>query len=264
MAWLRARYRLRVLPGVLARSGYLAGDDERRRSELLTFLKSEDVGAVVAARGGYGCMRLLEGLPWEKIAKAPWIVGFSDVTALHASLWSRGIPSIHGPHVTGLAETHPRNRAAWLAALERPRAPWVWSHLEVIHPGATVRGPVLGGNLALLEAMAASGRLSVPPGTILALEDVTEKPYRIDRMLTALRLGGYLSRLSAIVLGGFEQCGPGPDGITVEEVLFERTANLGIPVLARAPFGHGDENHAFVLGAVAEVCGDSVRLCVAG
>jgi muramoyltetrapeptide carboxypeptidase len=129
----------------------------------------------------------------------------------------------------------------------------------VIRAGAA-RGPLVGGNLALVEAMAAAGRWRPPDGAILALEDVTERPYRMDRMLTSLRLGGHLARVAGVVFGDFAQCDPGPDGVVAAEVLAERTRDLGVPVVACAPFGHGARNDAFVLGAVAAIDGDRVRI----
>ncbi len=111
----------------------------------------------------------------------------------------------------------------------------------------------------MLEAMAASGKLAIPEGAILLLEDVTERPYRIDRMLTALRLGGHLARAAAIVFGGVTQCDPGPDGVTVGDVIAERTKRLGVPVVADAPFGRGAPNHAFVHGARGRLEGDALR-----
>jgi muramoyltetrapeptide carboxypeptidase len=119
-----------------------------------------------------------------------------------------------------------------------------------------------GGNLSLVVSMAAGGRLALPTGAILALEDVTERPYRLDRMLTSLRLGGHFAELSAIVLGGFTQCDAGSDGVTALDVLTDRTAGLGIPVVASAPFGHGAPNRAFVLGAEAELAGRTLRLAL--
>jgi muramoyltetrapeptide carboxypeptidase len=95
---------------------------------------------------------------------------------------------------------------------------------------------------------------------VLAIEDTNERPYRVDRMLTALTLGGHLRRVVGIVVGSFDRCEAGPDGITVEEVIAERTAGLGIPVLAGAPFGHGDVNRAFVLGSMARMRGSTVAL----
>jgi muramoyltetrapeptide carboxypeptidase len=221
-------------------------------------MEDPDARAIVVARGGYGAMRLVDRLPWQSFARDPkWFVGFSDVTALHAEATARGVASVHAPNVTGLGAAHPWTRGAWLRALERPRATVTWRDLRVVH-GGRGEGVLVGGNLALVHAMAAAGRWNPPRGAVLALEDVTERPYRIDRMLTSLRVGGHLARLSAIVLGDFTQCDPGPDGVTAEEVLVERTADLEIPVLLGAPFGHGARNDAFTLGARARAEGSVV------
>jgi muramoyltetrapeptide carboxypeptidase len=260
LAWLRTRYRLRISSGILSREGYLAGDDGRRAGELAAALSADDVEAVVCARGGYGAMRILDGVPWAALAARPrWIVGFSDVTALHLSAAAVGIASIHAPNVTGLGRgLSAAERASFLCALERPEAEGAWSGLSVLS-GGRARGPLLGGNLALVSAMAAAGRLTIPEGAILALEDVTEKPYRVDRMLTSLRLGGYLRRVSGIVLGGFTQCEPGPDGVVIDDLMAGFAREVGVPVLSGAPFGHGAPNHAFVLGRTAEIDGDALR-----
>jgi muramoyltetrapeptide carboxypeptidase len=260
LAWLRTRYRIRIAPDVLDRDGYLAGSDDRRRAELARALADPETKAVVAVRGGYGVLRVVDELGWSAFERRPkWIVGFSDVTALLAMAWRAGVAAVHGPNVTGLAAASPQVRAAWLSSIERPAASRLWRGLRVIH-GGEARGVLVGGNLAIVHAMAAAGRLVMPEGAILALEDVTEAPYRVDRMLTALHLGGYLDRVSAVVFGGFDRCGPGPDGRTIDEVLEERTRSLGIPVLGQAPFGHGPRNEAFVLGMPALVRGDEVHL----
>jgi muramoyltetrapeptide carboxypeptidase len=254
LAWLRDRYRIRARGAILGREGFLAGDDASRARVLGEAMTDPEVRAIVAARGGYGAMRILDDLPWDAFAASPrWIVGFSDVTALHVVAAARGVQSIHAPNVTGLGKgVTPWTRARWLAALERPGAPQEWCNLQIIR-GGDAAGPLFGGNVALLEAMAAAGRLRIPDGAILVLEDVTERPYRVDRMLTSLRIGGHFARLSAIVLGEFAQCDPGPDGVPTADVLAERTADLGIPVLAGAPFGHGPRNDAFILGAQATI-----------
>jgi len=274
LAWLRARYRVRMgraaasicasarspRSGARATSfGYLAGDDAQRAAELSRAMLDPEVKAIVAARGGYGSMRILDALPWEAFGRQPkWLVGFSDVTALHATAWAAGVASVHGPNVTGLGrDASVAIRAAWLASVERPSGARAWRGLRVVR-GGQARGPIVGGNLALVHAMAAAGRLVVPRGAVLALEDVTEAPYRVDRMLTSLLLGGQLARVAAVVFGGFERCVPGADGCTVDEVLEERTRAIGVPVLAGAPFGHGERNEAFVLGASARVSGDAV------
>jgi muramoyltetrapeptide carboxypeptidase len=260
LAWLRTRYRVRMSAGALSRDGFLAGSDARRRSELLRALADPDARAVVAARGGYGAMRIVDDLPWGDLARHPkWIAGFSDVTAFHAMAWRAGVASVHGPNVTGLGpEASPAIRAAWISSLEQPAARRAWKGLHVLRAGEA-RGVAVGGNLTLIHAMAAAARLVVPDGAVLVLEDVTESPYRVDRMLTSLAMGGYLARASAIVFGAFDRCIPGPDGRAVDEVLDERTRALGIPVVSRAPFGHRAHNEAFVLGSVARVAGSEVQ-----
>jgi muramoyltetrapeptide carboxypeptidase len=261
LAWLRARYRLRLLPSILTRDGYLAGDDDRRRDELAGALLDDEVKAIVAARGGYGAMRIVNDLPWAAFARRPkWIVGFSDVTALHAMAWRAGVASIHGPNAAALGRAiSPAVRMAWLTSVERLPGARAWTRLRVVH-GGDAEGVLVGGNLALLHAMAAAGLLELPAGAILAIEDVSEAPYRVDRMLTSLLLGGHLARVSAIVVGGFEGCAPRADGRTVDEVIADRTRALGVPVLAAAPFGHAPHNEAFVLGARATVRGHEVTL----
>ncbi|MBS2012809.1 MAG: LD-carboxypeptidase [Deltaproteobacteria bacterium] len=264
LAWLRTRYRLRVSGSILSRHGYLAGTDERRLAELGEAMTDPDVHAIFCARGGYGVMRIVDRLPWDAFSERPkWLVGFSDITALHVVANARGVATVHGPNVTGLGRTiAPTERLALLDAVEGRAVAPVWRALRVVHPGpgeGAREGILFGGNLALVEAMAASGQLRVPEGAVLALEDVTERPYRIDRMLTALRLGGHLARASAIVFGAFTQCEPGPDGVTYEDVIADRTRDLGMPVLAGAPFGHGKPNDAFVLGRRVRVRGSDVE-----
>lgn len=254
LAWLRARYRIRMSPSALARDGFLAGDDASRTRDFAEAMLHDEVKAIVAIRGGYGAMRIVECLPWTRFAGRPkWIVGFSDITAIHAAAWRAGVSSVHGPHVTSLARFgSPRVRAAWLRAVERPGAGHRWRPSRVLHAGSAA-GQVVGGNLAVIHALAAAGRLEIPRGSVLALEDVAESPYRIDRMLTSLLLGGHLAKAAAVVFGEFDRCKTGPDGRSVEDVLEERTRSLRIPVVAGAPFGHGDSNEAFVLGARVRV-----------
>lgn len=256
LAWLRARYELVVSGGIFSRDGYLAGTDDRRASELTAAMLRPDVKAIVAARGGYGATRMASGLPWADFARAPkWLVGFSDVTALHCLASAHGVRSVHGPHVTGLGWASPLDRTRFMRSFEKPFDSFQWTKLTRLRPG-TARGVAFGGNLTMLFTMAASGALRVPRGAVVMLEDVTERPYRVDRMLTALSEGGYFSGASALVFGGFTQCDPGGDGVSVERVLAERASGLTIPVAAGAPFGHGERNEAFALGREVLLEGD--------
>lgn len=258
LAWLSTRYRLRIDTRVFERTGYLAGEDATRAEVLANAMVDPDVDAIVCARGGYGAIRIVDALPWDRFVERPKpIVGFSDITTLHLTSTARGVTSVHGPNVTGLGRSiSAAERLSLIAVLEHQQlAPW--KELEIITSGQAC-GPVIGGNLALTCAMAAAGRLVIPEGAILVLEDVTERPYRIDRMLSSLLLGGHLARASAIVFGGFTECDAGPDGVTVLDVLRDRTGSLGIPVVTGAPFGHGSPNSTFCLGATATLRGTSL------
>lgn len=145
----------------------------------------------------------------------------------------------------GRADAWARGRT--LACLEDPAGPAVFSGLKAIFAGEA-EGPLVGGNLTMLHACAAAGRLALPEKCILVLEDVTERPYRIDRMLSTLLAGGHLGRVAGVVLGDFSDCPPGADGVTTSEVLRERLGELRVPVAAGAPIGHEIKNAPVVLG----------------
>lgn len=266
LGWLAQRYRVLfdAAPGtaaaacsgeqgLFARSGFLAGSDARRRDELVRALEHPDVRAILAARGGYGANRFVHRLDWSALARHPrWIVGFSDITALHVEAARVGVASLHGAHVTALGRADAHTRDALVRVLEAPGGERRFGGLEALRPGFA-EGPLFGGNLSLLHACAAAGRLRVPEGCILLLEDVTERPYRIDRLLSTLEVGGHLAPAAAIVLGDFDQCDPGPDGVTTGDVLRDRLLPLGVPVVAGLPIGHGRRNEPVILGGVARV-----------
>lgn len=262
LAWLAQRYRVSIHADIFSSTGYLAGDDERRAGELARAMKNPEVRAIFAARGGYGVTRIVSRLPWDEFAKAPkWIVGFSDVTALHCMAIARGVACLHACNVGGFGARFPgavAARSSLMASLERPSAARVWDGLRAVRAG-DARGVLFGGNLALLCAMAAANALVVPDGAIVLLEDVTERPYRVDRMLTSLFEGGHFARASAIVFGEFSQCDPGPDGVTIDDVIADRARITSIPMYANAPLGHGDRNESITIGATAELDGGALR-----
>ena len=265
LAALRDRYRVRFDRGMFTRTGYLAGSDARRAGELRRALLDPEVRAIVAMRGGYGASRYADALPWEALARGPkWIVGFSDVTALHVEAARVGVASIHGPHVTALGRRSDRlARDELFATLESPAVKRSFEGLESVVPGRA-EGPLFGGNLTLVHACATTGRLAPPRGAVLFLEDVTERPYRIDRMLTTLVRGGHLREVSAVVLGDFTECGPGPDRVTVGHVIRDTLGVLGVPVVAGLPCGHDRRNVPLVLGAHTLVDASNAARVVVG
>ncbi len=250
LGFLRGRYEVVFDRRIFERSGYLAGTDERRLSELDGRLRDPSLDAVIAARGGYGLTRIAHRADFGALRTAPkWLVGFSDATVLHLEALRAGVCSLHAHNVAGLGRGDERTRAAFLAALEQPRAKRVLSGLGCLTPGAA-RGPLVAANLTLLFTMAASGRLALPPGALLAIEDVTEQAYRVDRMLTALRTGGHLDAVSGVVSGEFTDCGPS-HGVSVAEVLRSCLGDLDVPVATGLAFGHGRHNEPLPVGLPA-------------
>ena len=255
-AILGARYRLVHDERVFAREGYLAGSDDARAAELAGALADPSIEAVFCARGGYGLMRILPRLDAAAFARAPkLVVGFSDVTALHAWAWRAGVTSLHAPVITQLGKLPADDAAALFDACESPSPPPAVTGLRAVDAGrGAVEGPLVGGNLEVLTRLVGTPWALALDGAILLLEEIGERPYRVDRQLTHLRLAGALDRVAGVVLGDFVGCtekdGSAPDA---ETVLAERLAGHGIPVLAGAAVGHGARNRALPHGVRARL-----------
>jgi muramoyltetrapeptide carboxypeptidase len=257
LGWLRERYDVKFDASLFERDGYLAGPDARRLSELNVALRDPDARAIVATRGGYGLTRIAHAVDTEALRKHPkWLVGFSDVTALHVEAQRAGVASLHAHNVAGLGRGDAHARASWLDALERPDAPRRYSGLTVMRTGHA-EGRIVGGNLTVLFTCAAIGRLRLPAGAVLLLEDVGEAPYRVDRMLTALFVSGALDAVAAVLVGSFTDAPPGQYGVPLEHVLRERLGALAVPVLSGLPVGHGARNEPVHLGLRVRVDGSS-------
>ncbi|HZS37925.1 MAG TPA: LD-carboxypeptidase [Polyangia bacterium] len=245
---LGARYRLVHDERIFERAGFLAGSDDARAAELQRALADPQAAAIVCARGGYGLTRILARLDAAAFCRNPkWIVGFSDVTALHVWAARAGVESLHAPVVTQLGGLPPEDAAALFALLEgAPPAPL--ENLRALAPGRAT-GPLHGGNLELLSRLCGTPWQPRLDGAILLLEDVGERPYRVDRALTQLLLAGALDGLRGALVGEFHKCAD-PDNAppSAEDVIAERLASLGIPILAGAPIGHGARNRAVPLG----------------
>lgn len=257
---LGRRYTLRYDDSLFTADGYLAGSDERRLTELATALADPEARAVVMARGGYGLLRLLPFLDPEALRgtanPAKPIVGFSDGTALLAQAARAGLASVHGPVVTQLANLPADDHAALFRLLEEPAPGVVLSGLDPLVPGRA-RGPLLGGNLEVFSRLLGTPFLPELDGAILFIEDLGERPYRIDRLITHLDLAGVFGVLAGVVVGDFSAClEPEPTRASsppVQDVLVERLSRLAIPVVRGALVGHGTRNQALPYGALCEL-----------
>jgi muramoyltetrapeptide carboxypeptidase len=252
---LAGRYRIR--PGAHLREArrYLAGRDQDRAADLQAAWDDPGVRAVFAARGGYGFARLLPALRWTPSRP---LVGFSDVTAGHLALQAAGIRSLHAPVLTQLATQPEEVVARLIDALEgRPLAPL--SGTRAIAPGVA-EGPLLGGNLMVLSSLVGTGALPSFSGAVLLLEDVGERPYRLDRLFTQCLQAGVFAGVEGVVLGDFTDCEERGASYGSAEVLDELTSALGVPCAAGFPVGHGAVNQPVPLGARVRLDAGARRL----
>ena len=250
-----AGYRVVLAPNLERRVGYLAGSDRERLVGLDTLLAA-GVDAIIAARGGYGLMRVLDGLPWDRLAAwGRWLVGFSDFTALHAAAGGRlPVATLHGPVGTTLARD-----GAGAAALVRwlegtpPRTLFRFRPDRVVRPGMA-SGVAVGGNLSLLAALAGTPYEPAYADAVLFIEDVGEAGYRLDRLLTQLSLSSRLARVKAIIVGQMVRCGRGEPGWRERwRALLAETAPATAVVVDGVAFGHGSTNTPFPVGAPVSV-----------
>lgn len=239
------------------RDDYLAGSDARRRGELQRALDDASVRAVIAVRGGYGAGRIVAGLDATAFRAQPkWIVGFSDITVLHAFSQAHGVASIHGPNASGMGRSDDE-AAQVLALLRGERREERWA-VRALAPFDPVEGLAAGGNLTVLAHEAIAGRLPSWDGRVVFLEDVGEKIYRVDRMLAALVDGRFFSGVRAIVFGHFTRCEGNAAGRDLTRLVDELRERLQVPVVLGAPFGHEAPNACFVQGAHVTVSASAV------
>ena len=239
--------------------GYLAGTDEQRAADFNAAARDPRVRGIFALRGGYGTMRILDRLDYEALRADPKVVlGYSDLTALLNAVTQRtGLVTFHGP-VAALSE-FTDSEMQWLrSAVMEPRA---LGALNVEQArtlvNGTARGRIVGGNLSLISGLVGTPYAVNTDGAILVIEEIGESPYRIDRMLTQLRMSGALQCAVGIVAGGWTDCDVDEThvyaGMRLSDVLHDRLADLGIPVLLDLPIGHIDEQWTLPIGLPARL-----------
>jgi muramoyltetrapeptide carboxypeptidase len=248
-----------VPEGVWAAHGYLAGRDQDRAGILQGLFADPRIDAVMCARGGYGSLRILSLLDYPRMAAHPKVfVGFSDVTALLSAIAGRcGFVTFHGPVVTSLATASDRTLAAFQAVVCSD-APLILKPPAAVsvRPGRAA-GVLCGGNLTTLCHLIGTPFQPFFRNRILFLEDRGEAPYRVDRMLTQLKLAGCLRGLRGLVLGSFTDCGSMSE---ILEIVCERFAETDIPILAGLEAGHAEPNLTLPLGAAALLDADQQSL----
>jgi len=226
---------------------FLAGSDDHRADLLEALFKDPEVDAIICARGGYGSLRILERLDYDMIRRHPkTFMGFSDISALHASLITRaGLVVFHGPMIISLGKSSAETRASLLEALTLDRPIEIHpSKPNQLCPGVA-SGIVQGGNLATLCHLLGTPFTPLYKNTILVLEDITETPYKIDRMLYQMKLAGCFAGVNGVVLGSFQESGSYRE---ICDIVGEIFRDLKVPVLAGFEIGHSHENVTIPLG----------------
>jgi muramoyltetrapeptide carboxypeptidase len=256
-----AGFRVQLGAAVGEQAGYLAGTDRQRAADLHEMFRASHVKAIIAARGGYGAGRLLPLVDPEIVRQHPKIfVGHSDITFLLNDVVQRaGLVSFHGPMVTGFAKRRDAVEHL-LSVLTGDRTRWHEPAREVIQPG-TAEGQLVGGCLSAIVATLGTPYAIDSRGCLLFLEDVNEKPYRVDRMLTHLRQAGVLNGVAGVIFGEMTGCiATENERVSVRDVITEAFAHAPYPVAFGLPSGHGLGTLTLPLGVRARLAGERLTL----
>lgn len=231
---------------IFKRKRYLAGDDMERAKIVNRLFSDPGIQGILCARGGYGALRILNHLDWDLIRKNPKpFMGYSDITSILTAILSEtGMPVFHGPHVVSLATADAKTLASFVDALSGP------AKTIEIHDGKAIRegigmGILKGGNLATLCHLLGTRFQPDFAGAVLFFEDIGEPAYKIDRMLTQMKLAGIFDKIHGVITGSFENC---DNEEYIEEIVGECFHEYQVPVLFGLDAGHGKTNLSLSFG----------------
>ena len=250
-------FKAKVMPQVFYQNGQLAGTDKQRTQGLLDCLLDPEIKAVIIARGGYGSVRVVDQIPDVVLKNNPkWLCGYSDITVLHNRWNNLGIPTIHSTMPISFPDATPLALEQLKNALSGKWQSRTWRAEGNIN--APIEAPIVGGNLSVIYSQLGSATQLEAKGKILFLEDVDEMIYHLDRMLMGLKRAGVLDGIKGLLLGGFtqmkdntQQFGFGVDnpwGPSVQEIFWQLSKDLDVPIAFDFPAGHWEKNEAFFLG----------------
>ncbi|MCX7728038.1 MAG: LD-carboxypeptidase [Bacteroidia bacterium] len=242
-------YRVILASNIYSEYYQFAGTDEERKRGLQELLDNPEVKAIFVARGGYGTVRIIDYLNFEKLKEYPkWICGFSDITALHAHVFNLGIQSVHSTMPVLFSKSEIAVQSLF-DLLEGHSVNYTFQSHCLNKLGCS-EGYLVGGNLSVLYSLSGSSSQMDLKNKILFIEDVDEYLYHIDRMLMQMKRAGFLKNLKGLVVGGFTDMKDNtvPFGKTAEEIIYDAVKEYDYPVCFNFPAGHITDNLAFIHG----------------
>ena len=234
--------------------GRYGGTIEERLSDLLDAFRDKAVKAILCSRGGYGIMQLLELIPPEIVQNNPkWVIGYSDITALHAFMQNCGVASIHAPMAKHLSEADDLSTSA-LRGILLGEFPQYQFESHSLNRDGECQGELIGGNLSVLMGLRGTKFDMQPEGKILFLEDIGERPYHVERMMLNLKMSGVLAKLSGLIVGQFTDYEEDPLMMKpLMEIIADTVAEYSYPVAFNFPVGHVSANYPLIGGAQVEL-----------
>jgi muramoyltetrapeptide carboxypeptidase len=235
---------------------YFSGTEEERLIDLQFGIDHPDVRAILCARGGYGCIRILDRINWANVLLEPkWVIGFSDITVFHHRLQKLGIQSIHATMPISFQKNTDEALLSLLESITGKFTPYVLPPNKSNKTG-TATGNLIGGNLSIVYSMLGTNDQYDFENSILFLEDVGEHYYQVERMIFALSKAGVFEKIKGLIIGGMtdlEDTDP-PLGRSIEEIILEQLQFSNMPVIFNFPSGHIEDNRALVFGKRTQIC----------
>ena len=248
-------FSVRVSKYCLGSYNYFSGTISERLSDFQNAIDDDEVKAILCARGGYGCVQIVDKIQWANMLRNPkWIIGFSDVSVFHQKLWGMGLKSIHGTMPLNFSD----NSVESLSTLKNALTTNSYSikSKQTKHDKAgSAKAILIGGNLSILYSLLGTDDHVDYNNSILFIEDLSEPIYHLDRMLYALSKAGVLSRIKGLVVGGMTDMTDTavPFGMVYEEVILSHFEYRNIPLCFNFLAGHINDNRAIIIGSEAEL-----------
>lgn len=263
--WKSQGYHLILGEHIYEKDRRFAGTDVHRLHDLQEAMDDPTCKAIIAVRGGYGAVHLVDKLDFSKFKKQPkWFVGFSDITVLHEEFQKQGYQSIHGPMIaSSIVDNEPSESFKYLLQMLSGKRPIYAFAAHPFNRAGKVEGELIGGNLSIIYSMLGDTSLLPTAGKILFIEDIGEQLYHLDRMMYSLKKSGKLNQLKGLLVGEFtEMKDTGNMRQSVEEIIKHVVDDYHFPLYFNFPAGHGNQNFPLMLGGKyrIETTGETVKL----